>query len=231
MIIPRPIRAILSGEMPISSSGPISLASAPDFNVIGPTAELTAFFDDLTRRIGVRNVLPRLFSTLANDGVAYVLVGYGCDACGLGQTPFLSRGCHHPSLIFDEAMVVNPRFVYNQMGNNFLRSLDEIKQHISREGRCAVDEAIANGHHLTRCWSELPLRVEMGQLATVAVPVGTAWGTDTADVMFRNQMAAAGDWIMIVCREVARIRGLTLDNIGTLAGESPVPVPHVTWRC
>lgn len=217
--------------MPISSSGRVSLASAPDFNVTGSTTELTDFFDDLTRRIGVRNVLPRLFSTLANDGMAHILVGHGCDVCGLGRTPLPSRRCDHPSIMFDEAMVVNPRFVYNQVGTNFLRSLDEIKRSLSRDGQRAVDEAIASGNDLIRVWSDLPLRVETGQLTAVAVPVGSAWGTDPADVMFRNQMEAAGDWIRIVCGEVARMRGLTLDNIGTLAGETPVPVPHVTWRC
>ena len=109
-------------------------------------------------------------------------------------------------------MIVNPMFTYRQLNISFLRSLDEIKGSLSYDGRRAVDEAIATGSDLVRLWSDLPARVEEGQLTTVAVPVGTAWGTEPTDMIFRNQMSAAAEWIGTICREVGRLRGMTLDN-------------------
>ena len=233
-MIPTSIRNILSGELPISQSGGVSVVSAPDFEVSGPTPELTSFFDDVTRRMNVRRMLPCLFSALENGGIVHVLSPYWCDACGMGRDLTARIWCDHHDLVLNEPLVVDRKFIHGRdwrSGPNTIVSLRQISEGLSPEGRLAMEREISLGDDLLRLWADMPLQTGEVQFATLSVPVGSVWGTDSASVMFSNQMSVIGGWIGDICQELARVRCIPLDHIWTLSGEIPAPRPEVTWRC
>ena len=229
MIIPFPLRHILSGESPVTGSGRItSVVLAPDFSVSHPRPELTGFFDDVVGRARMRFVLPSLFSNLGVGGAAFVMVPLGCEMCGMGTRTILGDGpCLHPELIIDGALIISPEFAYQQAGDHFLRPLDHISDLVSEHGRRIIGEVISSGGGLVGVWRDRPIMVAFGEMSLVSIPMGPFWGMGTPSARFENQKRAVGDWIRRVCARAARLRGITTHGPDA---ETPIPAsPNVTW--